>query len=69
MKSFEIQLVNDKFIIEPQENGTYRIMEGEEKLGVIYPEPGEAGVVWQTMDVLEPEFVQQLGELITEQQL
>lgn len=68
METFEIQLVNDKFIIEPQENGTYRIMDGEQKLGVIYPGASEAGVIWQTMDELTPDFVQQLGELISKHQ-
>ena len=68
METFEIQLVNDKFIIEPQENGTYRIMDGEQKLGVIYPEASENGITWQTMDELTPDFVQQLGELISEHQ-
>ncbi|RZL48386.1 MAG: hypothetical protein EOP00_09375 [Pedobacter sp.] len=66
MKSFEIQLSANRFLIEPQENGTFRIMEGEKKLGVVYPEPGDDGVIWQTMDELAPDFVSQIGELITE---
>jgi len=39
MESFEIQLLADRFLIEPLENGLYRIMEGENKVGVIFPEP------------------------------
>lgn len=66
MESFDIQLLESHLRIEPQENGTYRVMEGEEKLGVIYPEPTGDQVIWNTQDELNFDFVQQIGELITE---
>jgi hypothetical protein len=66
MESFEIQLLEDHLQIQPQDNGTYRIMEGENKLGVIYPEPMGDQVIWNTQDELDFDFVQQVGELITE---
>lgn len=66
MKSFEIQLPESQLTIEPQENGTYRILEGEEKIGVIYPEPTGDQVTWNTQDELDFDYVQQIGELITE---
>lgn len=66
MESFEIQLLEDRFQIEPQENGVYRIMDGEEKIGSIYPEAEGDQVKWATQDELEDGFVQQIGELITE---
>jgi hypothetical protein len=66
MEPFEIQLLEDHLQIEPQDNGTYRIMEGENKLGVIYPEPMGDQVIWNTQDELDFDFVQQVGELITE---
>lgn len=66
MKSFEIQLPGSHLTIEPQENGTYRVMEGENKLGVIYPEPTGDQVIWNTQDELDFDYVQQIGELITE---
>ncbi|WP_449437010.1 hypothetical protein [Pedobacter steynii] len=66
MQSFEIQLLADRFVVEPQENGLYRIMDGEHKLGVIYSEADGDQVKWATQDELEEGFVQQLGELITE---
>ncbi|RZK55160.1 MAG: hypothetical protein EOO91_14630 [Pedobacter sp.] len=69
MQSFEIQLLADNYTVEPQENGTFRILDGEEKLGVIYPEPADEGVEWKTMDELDNDFVNQLGELITEHNL
>ena len=66
MESFEIQLLEDRFKIEPLENGLYRIMAGENKVGVIFPEPDGDQVKWTTQDELEDGFVQQVGELITE---
>ncbi|MES2456321.1 MAG: hypothetical protein V4594_12300 [Bacteroidota bacterium] len=66
MESFEMQLLKDRFTIEPLENGLYRIMEGVNKVGVIFPEPDGDQVKWATQDKLEDGFVQQVGELITE---
>jgi hypothetical protein len=68
MQTFNIQLQDKNYGVEPQENGTYRILDGEEKIGVVYPEPGTLGVEWKTMDELEPGFVAQLGDLISENQ-
>lgn len=65
MESFEIQLLEDRFQIEPLENGFYRIMEGENKLGVVFAEPDGDQVRWTTQDDLEQDFVVQIGELIT----
>jgi len=61
---FEINTGNDTFTIEPQENGTYRILSGGEKIGVVYAEPGERGVQWRTMDQLDDRFVEVIGENI-----
>jgi hypothetical protein len=69
MEAFEIQLLDDRFRIEPLENGLYRIMEGEEKLGVIFSEPDGDQLKWRkwaTESELEDDFIQQIGELITE---
>lgn len=66
MGNFSIQLIDQTYQIEPQENGTFRIFEGEEKIGVIYPEVDEDGTVWKTMDDLNPDFVAQVGELVSE---
>jgi len=66
MEAFEVQLLDKTYGIEPQENGTFRVMDGEEKIGVVYPEPGDLAIEWKSMDDLENEFVEQLGELISE---
>lgn len=69
MQPFEVQLPDKTYQIEPQENGTFRVLDGEEKIGVIYPEVGEQGTEWKTMDELEEGFVSQIGELISEQHM
>lgn len=69
MENFEIQLLDKTYSILPQENGTFRVMEGAQKIGVVYPEPGELAIEWKSMDELESGFVEQLGELISEHQM
>ena len=66
MQPFEVQLPDKTYRIEPQENGAFRILDGEEKIGVVYPEVSELGTEWKTMDELEEGFVSQIGELISE---
>ena len=66
MESFDLQLLEKRITIEPQDNGTYRIMDGLNKLGVIYPEPSDEAVVWSTQDELDADFVQQVGKMITD---
>lgn len=66
MESFDLQLLEKRITIEPQDNGTYRIMDGLDKLGVIYPEPSDEEVVWSTQDELDADFVQQVGKMITD---
>jgi hypothetical protein len=69
MENFEIQLTGKTYGIEPQENGTFRVMEGEEKIGVVYPEPGTLDIEWKTMDEIGNDFAAQIGELISEHQM
>ena len=69
MEAFNIQLLDKSYSIEPQDNGTFRLMDNGEKIGVIYPEPGDLAVEWRSMDGLEEDFVAQVGELIAEHNL
>jgi len=65
IQAFDIQLPTNTYTVEPQDNGTFRLMDGEEKIGVVYPEVAEDGTTWKTMDELENDFVQQVGALIS----
>ncbi|KLT67332.1 PRC-barrel domain-containing protein [Pedobacter sp. BMA] len=62
---FIVSTSQGTFIIQPQANGIYRVFEGENKIGVIYAEPGHNGSKWQTMDHLDEGLVINLGEAIT----
>ena len=64
-ETFTINTPEGSFDIEPQENGTYRIMDGEIKIGVIYPEAGEQGIQWKSMDEIGSRFVNLIGDAIT----
>jgi len=64
-EEFSVNTPDGTFGIAPQENGTYRILQGENKIGVIYAEPGEQGVRWRTMDQMGDRFVMMIGEAIT----
>lgn len=69
MEPFEIQLLEDRFRIEPLEDGLYRIMEGDNRLGVVFLESeGDQNkwVKWATESDLDEGLVQQIGEFITE---
>lgn len=66
MENFNITVNGKEYTIFPQDNGTYRIMSGEEKTGVIYAEPTDDGAEWRTLDELDEQFVNEAGRLITE---
>ncbi|KQM69523.1 hypothetical protein ASE74_05925 [Pedobacter sp. Leaf216] len=67
MENFNIITDDGEYTIEPQENGTYRILQEENKIGTVYAEPGDQGVVqWRTMDELDDQLVLTIGEQITE---
>ena len=66
MENFEINVNGSTYSVAPQENGTYRILKGEEKIGVIYAEPGENGTDWKTLDDLDTQLVVNLGQAITD---
>lgn len=66
MDKFDIEIQEGYFTIEPQDNGTYRILKEQEKIGLVYAEPIEEGMQWRTMDELDDSFVFALGEAIAQ---
>lgn len=64
-ESFTVNTDEGVFTVEPQENGTYRILDSEDKIGVIYAEPAPEGTQWHTMDKIDDRFVISLGQAIT----
>ena len=65
MEKFSVQLRGRNYSIDPQHNGTYRVFDGDKKIGVIYPEAEAEHIAWKTMDDLEQDFVSHIGELIS----
>lgn len=65
VKFFTVNTASGSFKVEPQENGTCRIFGNEEKIGVIYAEPGHDESGWRTMDQLNDSLVLEIGEAIT----
>ncbi|WP_316797669.1 PRC-barrel domain-containing protein [Pedobacter frigidisoli] len=65
-EGFTVNTSEGTFTIQPQTNGTYRVFEGERKIGVIYAEPGHDGSKWQTMDHLDERLVVNLGDAIAD---
>lgn len=66
MESFDIELSGTKLTVEPLKGGSYRIMEESRKLCVVYAVENKGEVLWFTEGDLNKDFVQQIGELITE---
>jgi len=69
MEDFEIQLLDTTYTIQPQQDGSFRVMEGEEQLGVVYPDPGTLGMEWKSTNDMGDDFATQIGELISEHEL
>ncbi|WP_231459801.1 hypothetical protein [Pedobacter sp. Leaf132] len=65
MDNFKISVEEGDYTVEPQENGTYRIMQDDHKLGVIYAEAVDEHMQWRTMDEFDDALVLHLGEAIT----
>ncbi|MCZ4224810.1 PRC-barrel domain-containing protein [Pedobacter rhodius] len=64
-EQFNVDTEAGIFTVEPQENGTYRILDGENKIGVIYAEACSEGTEWRTMDKLDDRLIIDLGQAIT----
>lgn len=64
LDEFEISTEHGIFTVEPQDNGTYRISENGIKLAVIYPESAGQGAQWKTMQRLDENAVNIIGQAI-----
>ncbi|WP_316831824.1 PRC-barrel domain-containing protein [Pedobacter aquatilis] len=62
---FTVHTTNGPLRIESQENGTYRVFNHDEKVGLIYAQAGDEAARWGTMDDLPESLVNEIGEAIT----
>jgi len=63
---FEILVGGNPTMINVQslESGTYEVWHGQDKLGVIYPDPESSFSEWKTRDVIAMDVLQQIGKKI-----
>lgn len=69
MEDFDIQLLDITYTIHPQQDGSFQVMEGEDQLGTVYPEPGTLEMEWKSTNDMGDDFATQIGELISEHEL
>ncbi|MEJ2880481.1 hypothetical protein [Pedobacter sp. GR22-6] len=69
MISYNLHLPASNLTIEPQGDGRYQILDGDDKLGVIFTETSDKRMNWVTNDPLKKKFVQKMGALIKEHQI
>jgi hypothetical protein len=64
MEHFEITVDNIIYHIEPQEDESFNVYEAGIKIGSIFPELEDSGLVWKSLDLITPEHAQLIGEEI-----
>lgn len=69
MEPFEINLAGNILHVIPQEDGSYLIKDAEVIIGTLIPENDDLGILWTTFDLIAPDYVKQIGELIEEHDL
>lgn len=71
MEQFEIILVGETLTIHPKEDETFHVFRGEALLAVIFPsiDKDTGAIVWETADLIDSDYVLQIGELIEKHDL
>ena len=69
MEPYEINLVGEILTVQPEEDGTYLILRKSNQIARLYPDVTVDGVQWETGDLLDPDYVKQIGELIEEHEM
>ena len=69
MDPYDINLAGEALTIHPQEDGTYLVIKGYERVMHLYPDVTNMGVTWHTADLIPMEYMKQVGELIEEHEL
>lgn len=64
VEKFEIEIDDEVLQVVLNEDGSYTILNAKSKIGDLYPEIRNEGTVWTTTDLISPDYVDQIGELI-----
>ena len=71
METFEINITGDVLTVHPLEDGTFDVYQDGMLLGNLSPSIDEetGGVNWESADLIAPDYVKQIGELIEEHEM
>lgn len=73
METYEIEVATGglsvTYTVALQEDGTYLITHGKDRLGQIYPEVLGNGVIWYTDDDIDEQLLKAIGEAIEVQEM
>jgi len=69
MEPFDINLDGKILTVTLNEDGSYQVHDSGVLLGTLMPELTDLGVQWTTLDLIAPDYVKQIGELIEEHSL
>lgn len=71
METFEINLVGEVLTVQPLDNDTFEIYRDEKLLATLTPtiDDHTGGTIWETADLIAPDYAKQIGELIEEHEM
>jgi hypothetical protein len=69
MGPFEITVDNILYTIEPQKDQRYFVFEAGIKVGSLYAEDSDMGVVWRSAELLTEEQAQKIGQAIIKHEM
>jgi hypothetical protein len=70
MEEYEIELAGDLLTIKPQEDGSFEVFNGNNRLGNLTPKiKDDLTNEWLSSDLIGYDYAQQIGELIFEREL
>jgi len=72
MKPYEIEVATGglsiTYTVRKEEDGQFRIMQGDEELGLIYPDVMANGITWHTQDNIDELLLNEIGRAIEAQE-
>ncbi len=64
MDPYELTVEGARLLVRPQNDGTYLIYRANFKIGRLYPDVTESGVVWETADGIDDNYAVSIGKAI-----
>jgi hypothetical protein len=68
MEAFEIEVATGgssiTYVVTPLEDGKFQVNQGDDLVGVVYPNTQEKGVTWYTDDDIDLDLLDNIGAAI-----